>query len=340
MSKRTQEARDRNAEARAEQASAHAAAEQITIEQERQIAAAVGNRNEAQVNRRNEIAALLDETPDRATQDFDGDKTLDPDPTEETERQALQAQKDAEAERERLEREANERAAKDEQNAGVVEAEPKKYKLKVNGKEIELTEAELLERAQKVESADEYLHFAKEAVERTQAPAPSKDESANGGEDAIEDTLTSALQGDPEAIKKIAQRLKAPSSQDVLTAVDDRLTFRSAVEWFRGEYKDVVDDPMLYRLAVDEDSRLAKSEPSLSYRERLKRSGEHVRSWRKGLTPTPAANPKLMAKASVAPVPQAGGRQAVKVEDEEEEPIDSVIDKMARARHQNGAIRK
>lgn len=307
----------------------------------RQIGAAIGNRNQERVDRMNEIAARADEQEDRQFQDFDGEKIVDPDPAEEAERAAARATQEAEDERQRLETESNERAARDEQEGGAVHAEPRKFKLKVNGKEIELTEEEVLARAGKVSSADEYLQLASRAVEASQALGPSKDVSASNGEDVTEDTLTSALQGDPEAIRKVAQRLKAPPvvTPDVLNAVDDRMSFRSAVDWFRGEYKDVVEDPMLYRLVVDEDTRLTKTEPSLAYRERLKRAGETVRSWKQGLTKT-AANPKLERKASVAPIPQAGGRQVVKEDNEEEEPIESVINKMALARHQQGAIRK
>lgn len=339
---------DRNAQARESEAAARQTNEAAAVAKDRQIAEAVGNTNDKQLNARNAIADSLDTLPERTMLDFDGDNIVtgeeaagaDVDAATAAEREAEQAERSAQAERERLETEANARAA--ESSSSEVTASPKTYKLKINGKDVELTEAEVLERAQKVASADEYLQFAKKTVEQRQAPPPSQDESASGTDDAIEDTLTSALQGDKEAIAQIAQRLKAPSRPDVLSAVDDRLSFRSAVEWFRDEYKDIVGDPMLYQLAVSEDSRLLRAEPTLSYRERLKRAGEHVRGWKAGLTKsaTPPVNPKLARKAEVAPVPQAGGRQAAPEDTEEEEPIETVIDKMARARHQGGAIRK
>ena len=151
-----------------------------------------------------------------------------------------------------------------------------------------------------------------------------------------------ALQGDPEAIKKVAARLKKPSAvtPDVLTALDDRMSFRDAVNWFRGEYKDIVNDPMAYQLVVAEDSRIAKEDPGLSYQARLRRAGDKVKSWlsEKTKSATPP-NPKLERKASVPSIPQAGGRQVVREEDDEEEPLESVIDKMARARHQQGAVK-
>lgn len=331
---------DPNQQARDSAAQSQREREAQQAEREKQVGAAIGNQNQSRVDRLNAIAERADEQEDRQTIDFDGENLVEPDESELAEKAAKQAEREAEEERQRLEAEANERAAQDEQEAGVVKAEPKKFKLKVNGKEVELTEEEVLERAQKVSSADEYLQIASKAVEASKALTPPKGEPASVEEDDTEDVLTSALQGDSEAIKKVAQRLKAPSvvTPDVLNAVDDRMSFRSAVDWFRGEYKDVVEDPMLYSLVVSEDSKLAQSEPTLGYRERLKRAGETVRTWKSGFAKPPS--PKLERKASVTPIPQAGGRQVVKEEPDEEEPIESVIDKMARARHQAGAIRK
>ena len=341
MSKRSKEF-DRNQAARESESESQAERDAQSQERERQIAAAIGNRNQEQIDRRNAIASRADEQEDRQTDDFDGDRIVPPDPDEEAERAAARAEQEAEEERQRLEAEANERAARGDQEAGAVHAEPKKYKLKVNGRDVELTEEELLQRASKVESADEYLKLAREAVKGAQALGPSKDDSASDGEDVTEDTLTSALQGDPEAIKKVAARLKKPSAvtPDVLTALDDRMSFRDAVNWFRGEYKDIVNDPMAYQLVVAEDSRIAKEDPGLSYQARLRRAGDKVKSWlsEKTKSATPP-NPKLERKASVPSIPQAGGRQVVREEDDEEEPLESVIDKMARARHQQGAVK-
>lgn len=339
MSKRSKPDQDRNQLAREAESQSDAEVQAQRAEKDRQIAAAVGNRNQEQIDRRNAIADRADEQDDRQFQDFDGDRIVDPDPTEAA---AAQAEREVEVQRQRLEAEANERAARDDQEAGAVRAEPRKYKLRVNGKDVELTEEEVLERAQKVSSADEYLQTAKKAVEATQALGPSQDVSASVGEDDTEDTLTSALQGDAEAIKKIAQRLKKPSvvTPDVLSAVDDRMSFRDAVNWFRGEYKDIVNDPMAYQLVVAEDARLAQAEPTLGYATRLKQAGDKVKGWltEKTKSATPP-NPKLERKASVAPIPQAGGRQVVREEEDEEEPVESVIDKMARARHQQGSIK-
>ncbi len=330
---------DPNAEARESARQSEAEREAQRAERTRQITAAIGNQNESRVKRLEEIAARADEQEDRKTVDFDGESLVE----DETEASARRAEEEAQAERERLEAEANERAAQEEQHAGAVHAEPKKFKLKVNGQERELTEDELIALGQKVASADEYLKIAAEAVKASQARALSQDEPASVEKVDTRAALRSAIQGDEEAIEQVAQRLEAPSAvtPDVLKAVDDRMSFHSAVTWFRGEYKDIVDDPDLYRMAAGKDAELAKADPSLSYQQRLKQSGEYARSVRDRLTKSATPpNPKLERKASVTPIPQAGGRQVVKEDTEEDEPIESIIDQMARARHQAGAIRK
>jgi hypothetical protein len=356
MKKRTPEPRPASVEARESEAAARQERDQSDAEARAASAAANASANKLQLDRRNAIADNLDSTPDRAMQDIDGEHEVENDEAEETERAARRAELDSEKERERLEADANERAARDEQEAGVVKgeeapSEPKKYKLKINGQEVELTEAQVLERAQKVSSADEYLQTASKALEASKALALSQpDGSASVEEDDTEATLTSALQGDEEAIKKIALRLKAPPATvtpaDVRSVVADQTRFTDALKWFQGEYKDLCSNPKVFEECQRRDAALAKAEPALPYRDRMARVGNEVRAWVKQLTgghspaPTPPRDDKLHRKASVANVPQAGGRQTVREDEEEEEPTESVIDKMARARHQNGAIRK
>lgn len=311
---------------------------------DRQIREAVGNTNQEQIDKRNAIADRADEYRADDLQDTDGDKVIPRDPEE---LRAEEEARETERERARLEAEANEQEARRLQEQGGQKEgapSPKRYSIKVNGRDVEMTEDELIARASKVSSADEYLQTAAEAVKRATALGPSQPDTPATDSDAIsEDTLTSALQGDREAIRKIAQRLNGPSggkvSPDVLQAVDDRMTFHDAVNWFRGEYKDVVTDPFLYQLVVDQDKRIAQSEPALPYRDRLKKAGDTIRHWKQGFTKAPGTAAKLERKASVAPVPSAGGRQSSSSDDEAEEPVESVIDAMAKARGQATAVR-
>ncbi len=314
------------------------------IETERKIGAAVGNTNQEQVDRRNAIADRADEARAHELQDTDGEKVIESDP-DEAEAAAAREAAAAEAERARLEAaEENEHRARalQEEGADRTATEPRVFKLKINGREVEMTETEVLERASKVASADEYLQSAADAVRRSQAQDPSaQDDPASGGKADARELLRSALQGDEEAIEKVAQLLQAPSAvtPDVLRAVDSRLSFHDAVSRFRGEYKDLVSDPFLYRLVVEEDKRLADKEPHLSYTDRLKRAGDTIRTWKQGFTKTVATNPKLDRKATATQVPAAGGRQVTRQDDEESESVESVIDQMAKARGQEQARR-
>ena len=311
-------------------------ADVAAAEVEKKLVAAVGNTNKEQVDRRNEIADRADEARQQDLAEFDGNKVVPPDPEE---ARAAAEEEAAEAERARLEAQANEAEARRLQEGGT-NAPAKVYNVRVNGRDVSMTEAELIERAAKVASADEYLQTAAEAVKRATARGPSQDVPATDGGAIGEDTLTSALQGDREAIRKVAQRLNGPSvNTDVLQAVDDRLTFHDAVNWFRGEYQDVVKDPFLYRLVVEEDKKIAQTEPSLPYRDRLRKAGETIRTWKQGFTKATDTNAKLARKAAAPPVPAAGSRQTLREDDEAEEPVENVIDAMAKARGQTQAIR-
>lgn len=306
--------------------------DQKAQETEKKLEAAIGNTNEEQVNKRNAIADGADEFRQSELQQFDGKGVVPPDPEEVRAEAEARA---AEDERARLEAEAQEAEARalQEGDAG------RTFTLKVNGRDVQMTEAELLARAGKVASADEYLQMAQEAVKRTQALAPSQDVSVTDGEAVSEEVLTSALQGDREAIRKVAQRLNGLSRRDVQQVVDDRSTFHDAVNWFRGEYQDVVKDPFLYRLVVEEDKKIAQTDPDLPYRDRLKKAGDTIRTWKRGFAPAPDTNPKLVRKASAPSVPAAGSRQSAPKDEEADEPVESVIDAMAKSRGQENAIR-
>jgi hypothetical protein len=118
------------------------------------------------------------------------------------------------------------------------------------------------------------------------------------------------------------------------------MSFHDAVNWFRGEYRDVVQDPFLYQLVVEQDKQIAANEPSLPYRDRLKKAGETIRNWKQGFAKTTDSNSKLARKAATPPVPAAGSRQTLKEDEDVDEPVESVIDAMAKARGQPQAIRQ
>jgi hypothetical protein len=327
---------------------------------------AIGNTNDDQLNRRNSIAQTLDESRKEDYADIDGDKVTGKFMADETEEEETAEEKEARAAKEdedaqealrkagegevegeevKAEAEVEVKAeAKEDPDIKVIDGETY-YRTVVNGREKWLTLGQLKTTAQKVESADEYLRNAAESAKTASKLALSSKEDESTDDDDLEATLTSVSLGDSEAIKKLAQRLKAPPSRvtpDVmLQAVDERLRFRRAADWFEDEYSDLLSDPFLKKLVLDKDSELSRDNPDLPYKVRMKQVGDEVREWKQKLTGNvvkPSAE-KLARKASVANVPNASGRKAAPADEDAEENVESVIDKMAQARHQPRANR-
>jgi hypothetical protein len=226
-------------------------------------------------------------------------------------------------------------------------APPAKVKIKVNGQEMELTQEELIARAQKVESADAYL--AEAARLRREAMEQPKTEASPSVEDAeakiLEErkALARAIQmgTEEEAVEAIARlqaTSRAPSfTKDELTrTVDERLSFNEAVSKFRSDYKDIVEDPVLAKMASDRDQELLASGDRRNYLERYSEIGEGIREWVKSIRGTEGehSETKQERKASVKGVPSAASVRSKPApsEDDVEETPSEIIAKMAKAR--------
>jgi type I site-specific restriction endonuclease len=226
--------------------------------------------------------------------------------------------------------------------------EQPKHKIKVNGKELELTTDELVQRAQKVESADTYLKEATQKLRDAEANAakptlPStEDVTAKADERRA---LVRAIQMGTEdeamaAIEKLQGRTPSVSADDVARTVDERLTFNDAVSRFQKDYKDLADDPVLLNIVLQRDKELIAQGDKRSYQERYEDIGNSVRTWKEGLTKAATPEPekpvsdKQTRKASAPAVPQGAGTKApAAVNDEDkEEFVGDVISAMAKAR--------
>ncbi len=228
------------------------------------------------------------------------------------------------------------------------------YLTVVNGNEKWLTLSQLRAAAQKVESADQYLAAAAESVRNASRLDLSRkqDEPSKVEDVDLEKTLSSAVMGDPEAIKKLAsvfkdlKEVRAKSSEvtpDVLQQIDERWSFRRAAEWFDEEYQDLLTDPFLKELVYKRDSELATSQPKLPYKQRLKTAGDEIRGWiqkRTGTSGVKAAPSEAKAdrKKTLVNVPSAAARQTPVNDEEAEETVEQVIQQMAKARGQARAM--
>ena len=239
--------------------------------------------------------------------------------------------------------------------AAEVVAEPRKYRIKVNGKELELSEEEIIARVQKIESADEYLRQAAEAKRlATAEPAPAKpagptQEEIQRRNDEEDRALVRAIQMGTEeeaaaALRKVREQAGAarPSltRDDISSTIDERLAFNTAIDTFSKDYKDVWTDPVLKKLALDRDSELLKAGDARPYAERYASIGDEIRAWKETLVP--AAKPpvtnlaeKTIRKAAAPAAPVAAASAKTKPPAAEEEVDDdpsSVIANMAKVR--------
>lgn len=275
------------------------------------------------------------------------------------------------------EKEAEDEEADEARDAGADdvrknEDDVTEYRIKVNGKTKWVTLSELRASAQKVESADEYLHDAKQSG-KTAPTQPSPDqvrkrEEAEAEARAIreqrkaqlKDLYTRASMGDDEAIEQLAEIQAGLSgvTPDVLRIVDERVdarvqgrsAFEKAVEWFESSdgYATELAAPGFKAKAAQIDARLAAEHPEWSPRERLEETGNELRRELRDLqkffggakpNPKPREQSKLDRKRNAPQPPDmASGRVRNDVEPDEEESTQDAIKALARSRGQQRPV--
>lgn len=208
-----------------------------------------------------------------------------------------------------------------------------------------LTFPQLKASAQKVESADEALQRANDAVKKaTQlALAPREEPSDEESNLDVESILSSAVMGDREAIKSLASLLKnRPSkTQDVGREVAQAIATRSAVQLAEAQQKDIFEVEPLVPVFRARLTQVAQAEPELSIVAAYKKAGDMVR---KEFAPMLKTRPNAPAskadrKRTLVNPPAQGSRQAPRADEEGEENPTSVIDQIAKGRGQARAIR-
>ena len=215
------------------------------------------------------------------------------------------------------------------------EAPQRKFKLKVAGKELELTEEEVIARAQKVESADEYLRQASETVRKALAPPPPvQDEAPKVEEDDL--ALARALQmGSEEDAAKAIHNLRnarpSVTPDEVRRIAREALRIDSVVAAAEAKHQDLLTHPEwgdLFRLRLQQMQQTAPETPvSVAYDKVAERLSA-------ALPETDRQKAKLERKRAAPSVPTAAARQTANTEEEGEESATEVIAKMAAARKQ------
>ena len=239
---------------------------------------------------------------------------------------------------------AEQTAAPSEEEEGA--PAEKRYRIKVNGKELELSESELIARAQKIEAADDYLRQAAEARRKLEQLAQPETDSRElqRRQDEEDRALVRAIQAGSEdeaasALRKLREQVSARPSlnpDDVSRTVDERLEFNKAIEKFRTEYSDIENDPYLRKLALDRDAELLQAGDRRSYWERYDEIGKSLRSWKTGLVSKEQSSlkEKETRKAAAPKVPSTASAKTkppVQADDEDESPS-AVIAAMSKTR--------
>jgi hypothetical protein len=207
-----------------------------------------------------------------------------------------------------------------------------------------LTFPQLKASAQKVESADEALQRANDAVRKATQLALTPREEPNDEESDldVESILSSAVMGDREAIKSLASLLKTRPSKtpDVSREVAQAIATRSAVQTAEAQQKDIFEVDALVPVFKARLAQVAQAEPELSIIAAYKKAGDVVRKeFAPMLKKAPTQQSKADRKRTLVNPPQQGSRQAVRADEEGEENPTSVIDQIAKGRGQARAIR-
>ncbi|MBA0086146.1 MAG: hypothetical protein HRJ53_14255 [Acidobacteria bacterium Pan2503] len=208
---------------------------------------------------------------------------------------------------------------------------PAKHRIKVNGREIELTYEELLARAQKVESADQYLaEAARVRHEQNQAPAARQPAPPAARPSDEEDAaLARAMQlgTEEEAVAAIRSLRNSASAQadQIVSTVDERIGFLQAVDRFSKDYADIIGDPVLSSIAFAMDKHLKDSGDKRPYQERYAWIGDQLRGKLRGWAQKYGAEnaqkleEKTQRKRAAPANPQQAGSKALPQPDEDDE---------------------
>lgn len=297
---------------------------------------ALGTGNDARVSMLDRIADSADREREEEFADIvDADKGI-------TEKFVAPALDDPEAEQQRIDAEAEQVRAKAAEDAEAAAAgqTPVLPTIKVNGQEVQLT-PELIEKAQKIGSADVYL--AEAARKKNEAAAVRTEVAPPTQEVDLRDLARSLQMGTEEEAVAALQKLTkvGPSQDDITRTIDDRLSFTTAISKFQEEYKDIVADPVLLALAETADNQLRAKGDTRGYYDRFAAIGSDLRKWVSSKTAASgtqqaeaeASADKVARKAAATKsLPVAGVKTATSVQEEKEESPSEIIARMAASR--------
>lgn len=296
---------------------------------------AVGTGNDARVAMLNSIGDNADRERGDEFKDVNDDGTTAdftaPAPLEE-DSEAIAAAEAQRVEEDRVAAEAVAAAGADRNE------QPSKLTRKINGVDVEITDA-LLEKAGKIAIADVYLdEAARLRKEAATKKVPTQEEI---NKELALDARAIQIGTEEEAaaaLSRIIERTKGPSPEDLSKKISDQVAFNNAFDQFRKDYKDISEDPILWKLALDADNDLISKGDTRHYADRWASIGTNLRTWVGSKAPKvePAANStevRQERKAAAPQVPKAAqGKFAAEVTDDKEEAVSDTIAAMAAKR--------
>jgi hypothetical protein len=214
--------------------------------------------------------------------------------------------------------------------------------LKINGREVHMTQAEVIARAQKIEAADEYLKSAA-ALHRTAqqlAPSPQRDEPQQAETDPL--ALARAIQmGTEEEAAAAIQKLLRPSvtPDDVGRHVEAKLAFRDKQAEVEKAHARILTHDVLGTVFRQRLTALAAASPDLSLEDGYGQVAEGIRRDFAPLLEQRKPETKAERKAQMSTVPSAAGRQQSTSEDDYDDSPEAVIAELAASRAQGSPIR-
>lgn len=330
---------------------------------------AIGTNNDARVAKLNAIGDNVDrKRADELRDVVNIDQGLTEEFTVDEPSAEEQAAREAEVQRQshdattadelaRMEAEANQGGDEEEAESEqpVAAAQPVKHKVKLGGKEVELTTEELIARATQVEDANTYLSEAQRIRDEAQRqpnkeePRPSAEEQAAARKEKLRERARAIQMGTEDEVMEALEAMeheRGGQQLDLSTvskAVDERMAFTQAVEWVQDEYKDLFADSELKSMLVRKEADLVKSGDKRPYKERYKAIGDEIRGWVKKFQPEGASSAApanleqrrdAKRQASKGAPPAAAAQRANLGEEDDNQPENpsTVIAKMAETR--------
>lgn len=181
--------------------------------------------------------------------------------------------------------------------------------------ELEQRERDLILREQNLRLSQNNRDVAQPSA------SPSNEDVVQMARAVIEKMSVGTDEEAVEALAKVLGRQQTTqiNPQEIATQAAQvaarQIEGRQAGEWFKTEYKEIVEDTNLFRLADDEATRLLELNPNMSYREAFQKSGDSIREWTKKYRPEQTSNDleerRQRKKAAAQPVRKASAKASI-----------------------------